>query len=90
MKLRRSATREILAIAAVLLTAVVVEAAPITFAFTGVVSQDPLLDPDDPFAGTIAFGTLSVKWGGRRGAATIGMLAGVFSAPVLLYSGSSW
>ncbi len=26
--------------------------------FTGMVSQDPLLDPDDPFGGSIAFGTL--------------------------------
>ena len=40
--------------------------------------------------GAIAFGTLSEKWGGRRGAATIGMLAGVFAAPALLYSSSSW
>jgi len=33
------------------------EASPITFTFTGFVSQDPLLDPDDPFGGTIAFNT---------------------------------
>ena len=29
----------------------------ITFGFTGTVSQDPLLDPDDPFGGSIAAGT---------------------------------
>lgn len=32
-------------------------AVPITFGFTGVVSQDPLLDPDDPFGGAIVTGT---------------------------------
>jgi hypothetical protein len=37
---------------------VAANAAPITFSFTGEVSQDPLLDPDDPFGGSIAFGTL--------------------------------
>jgi hypothetical protein len=31
-------------------------AAPITFQFGGTVSQDPLLDPDDPFAGSIGSG----------------------------------
>ena len=35
---------------------VTVSAAPITFAFAGLVSQEPLLDPADPFAGTIARG----------------------------------
>lgn len=42
----------------ILLLPAIVEASPITFGFTGVVSQDPLLDPDDPFGGSIAFGTL--------------------------------
>jgi hypothetical protein len=32
-------------------------AGPITFGFTGTVSQDPLLDPLDPFFGSIAAGT---------------------------------
>ena len=36
--------------------------------------------------GSIAFGTLSEKWGGRRGAATVGMIAGMLSAPVFLFS----
>ncbi|HWI16988.1 MAG TPA: MFS transporter [Vicinamibacterales bacterium] len=36
--------------------------------------------------GSIAFGALSEKWGGRRGAATVGMIAGVLSAPVYLFS----
>jgi len=36
--------------------------------------------------GSVAFGTLSEKWGGRRGAATLGMVAGVLSAPVYLFS----
>ena len=39
--------------------------------------------------GSIAFGTLSEKWGGRRGAATLGMIAGVLSAPVYLFSETS-
>jgi len=36
---------------------VVAQASPITFSFTGLVSPDPLLDPDDPFGGTIGNGT---------------------------------
>lgn len=32
-------------------------AAPITFDFTGTVTQVPVLDPSDPFGDTIAFGT---------------------------------
>jgi hypothetical protein len=36
----------------------VAQAAPVTLGFTGEVTQDPLLDPDDPFGGSIAFGTL--------------------------------
>src|SRR6478736_4407364 len=39
--------------------------------------------------GSIAFGVLSEKWGGRRGAATIGMIAGTLAAPVYVFSGSS-
>jgi len=42
----------------ILLLPAIVDASPITFAFTGMVSQDPLLDPADPFGGSIAFGTL--------------------------------
>ena len=38
--------------------------------------------------GSIAFGALSEKWGGRRGAATIGMIAGTLSAPVYVFSGT--
>src|SRR5262245_22033261 len=34
-----------------------VHAIPVTFQFAGVVTQDPLLDPNDPFAGSIAAGT---------------------------------
>jgi hypothetical protein len=34
------------------------DASQITFSFAGSVSQDPLLDPADPFAGAIAAGTL--------------------------------
>lgn len=33
------------------------QAAPITFSFNGVVSDDPLLDPADPFGGSISAGT---------------------------------
>ncbi|MDP2318298.1 MAG: MFS transporter [Acidobacteriota bacterium] len=39
--------------------------------------------------GSITFGTLSEKWGGRRGAATLGMVAGLLSAPVYLFSETS-
>lgn len=39
--------------------------------------------------GSIVFGTLSEKWGGRRGAATLGMIAGTISAPVYLFSAGS-
>ena len=39
--------------------------------------------------GSIAFGWLSEKWGGRRGSATVGMVAGILSAPVYLFSGTS-
>lgn len=34
----------------------VASASPITFSFTGEVTQDPLLDPADPFGGTITLG----------------------------------
>ncbi len=36
--------------------------------------------------GSIAFGWLSEKWGGRRGSATVGMVAGILSAPLYLFS----
>jgi Na+/melibiose symporter-like transporter len=39
--------------------------------------------------GSIAFGSLSEKWGGRRGAATLGMVLGMLSAPVYLFSSTS-
>jgi SHS family lactate transporter-like MFS transporter len=39
--------------------------------------------------GSIVFGALSEKWGGRRGAATVGMIAGMASAPVFVYSASA-
>ena len=39
--------------------------------------------------GSIAFGTLSEWWGGRRGAATIGMVAGTLAAPLYVFSATS-
>ena len=54
MKLMQRAAFGLLA----LLTAGLAHAVPITFAFTGVVSQEPLLDPSDPSGGPIAAGTL--------------------------------
>jgi SHS family lactate transporter-like MFS transporter len=39
--------------------------------------------------GSLAFGALSEKWGGRRGAATLGIVLGMASAPVYLMSTSS-
>ena len=39
--------------------------------------------------GSLAFGALSEKWGGRRGAATLGIVLGMASAPIYLMSSSS-
>jgi SHS family lactate transporter-like MFS transporter len=39
--------------------------------------------------GSIAFGALSEKWGGRRGAATLGIILGMAAAPVYLLSSTS-
>jgi SHS family lactate transporter-like MFS transporter len=39
--------------------------------------------------GSIAFGALSEKWGGRRGAATLGIVLGMASVPVYLLSATS-
>ena len=36
------------------------QASPITFDFSGTVNQVPVLDPSDPFGGTIGFGTAFV------------------------------
>ena len=36
--------------------------------------------------GSIAFGALSERWGGRRGAATLGMVIGILSVPLFLFS----
>ena len=36
--------------------------------------------------GSMAFGALSARWGGRRGAATLGVALGLASAPVYLFS----
>jgi SHS family lactate transporter-like MFS transporter len=39
--------------------------------------------------GSIAFGALSEKWGGRRGAATLGIILGMAAAPVYLLSSTT-
>ena len=39
--------------------------------------------------GSIAFGALSETWGGRRGAATVGILAGMAAAPLYVFSSTS-
>jgi MFS transporter, SHS family, lactate transporter len=39
--------------------------------------------------GSVGFGWLSERWGGRRGAATVGIALGIASAPVYLFSSSS-
>jgi MFS transporter, SHS family, lactate transporter len=39
--------------------------------------------------GSIAFGALSEKWGGRRGAATVGIIAGMASAPLYMFAGTT-
>jgi SHS family lactate transporter-like MFS transporter len=38
--------------------------------------------------GSIVFGALSERWGGRRGASSLGLAAGVLSAPLFLYAPS--
>lgn len=40
--------------------------------------------------GSVVLGTLSEKWGGRRGAATLGVLLGLCAAPLFLFSASAW
>jgi SHS family lactate transporter-like MFS transporter len=40
--------------------------------------------------GSVAFGALSERWGGRRGASTLGIVAGILSAPLFLWSSTSW
>jgi MFS transporter, SHS family, lactate transporter len=39
--------------------------------------------------GSVALGALSERWGGRRGAATLGVVLGLLAAPVYLFSTSS-
>jgi SHS family lactate transporter-like MFS transporter len=39
--------------------------------------------------GSIVLGAMSERWGGRRGSATVGMVVGVLSVPIYLYSSSS-
>jgi MFS transporter, SHS family, lactate transporter len=40
--------------------------------------------------GSVALGALSERWGGRRGAATLGVLLGLLAAPLFLFSSSAW
>lgn len=40
--------------------------------------------------GSAAFGALSERWGGRRGASSLGILAGILSAPLFLWSSNYW
>lgn len=40
--------------------------------------------------GSVTLGALSERWGGRRGAATLGVLLGLASAPLYLFSGSTF
>jgi SHS family lactate transporter-like MFS transporter len=40
--------------------------------------------------GSVVLGTLSEKWGGRRGAATLGVVLGLCAAPVFLFSSPAW
>jgi SHS family lactate transporter-like MFS transporter len=40
--------------------------------------------------GSVALGALSERWGGRRGAATIGMVMGLLSAPLFVWSSGYW
>jgi SHS family lactate transporter-like MFS transporter len=40
--------------------------------------------------GSVTLGALSERWGGRRGAATIGMLLGLLAAPLFVWSPGYW
>jgi len=40
--------------------------------------------------GSVTLGALSERWGGRRGAATLGVVLGLASAPLFLFSGSTF
>jgi SHS family lactate transporter-like MFS transporter len=40
--------------------------------------------------GSVAFGALSERWGGRRGAATLGIVAGILAAPLFVWSSTTW
>ena len=40
--------------------------------------------------GSVVLGTLSERWGGRRGAATLGVVLGLCAAPLFLFSSSAW
>lgn len=40
--------------------------------------------------GSVALGALSERWGGRRGAATLGVVLGLASAPLFLFSSSTF
>jgi SHS family lactate transporter-like MFS transporter len=40
--------------------------------------------------GAVALGALSERWGGRRGAATLGLVVGIASAPLFVWPQGSW
>lgn len=40
--------------------------------------------------GSVVLGSLSELWGGRRGAATLGVVLGLCAAPMFLFSSSAW
>ena len=40
--------------------------------------------------GSVVLGALSEKWGGRRGAATLGVVLGLCAAPLFLFSSAAW
>ena len=40
--------------------------------------------------GSVSLGALSERWGGRRGAATIGMVLGLLAAPLFVWSSGYW
>ena len=60
----------------------------------GVLNQQPLafllLLNAGGLIGSVALGALSERWGGRRGAATLGVVLGLLAAPMFLFSSSPW
>ena len=58
------------------------------------IKAPPVVPRRDPvpymLIGSVVLGARSEKWGGRRGAATLGVVLGLLAAPLFLFSSSPW